>query len=101
MGFRGQPSFQAVCQTCHFAVACAFAQLPVIFGHSAKWGLAFVPIWIFLKEWVWDYWIPVPKTWWLSWIGEGDTWQGSLLDSTFYALGGLAMLAVFWWTGKL
>lgn len=100
MGYRGQPTVQQAVQWAHFVTAGYLAMLLVRFGCPDWVGLAAIPVWILLKEWVWDYWIPVPKIWWLKWVGEEDTWQGSLLDSGFYVIGGLVIATVFWFTRK-
>jgi hypothetical protein len=51
-------------------------------------ALAFMVFWAAPKE-TWDV---IPSPW-----GEGDTWQGSLIDFVFYGVGcGIAIVLAYW-----
>jgi hypothetical protein len=89
MGFQGQPSYQACCQTAHFAVACAMAQLAITLSLPGFVGLLWTLGFAILKEWVYDLRI------------EGDTIAGSALDFAFYLVGLSVSVFVFWLTGRL
>lgn len=100
MGYRGQPTVQEAVQWAHFVTAGYIAMLLVRFGCPDWVGLAAIPVWILLKEWGYDYLLPLQKPWWPKWLGEGDTWQGSLLDSVFYVVGGVVIGTIFYLTRR-
>jgi hypothetical protein len=89
------PSYQLVVQTCHFAVACALAQLAVTVGAPGRWGLLIVMIFALCKEFILDTLVPT------SWGGEEDAWWGSFMDFLSYLAGFLVCGLVFWLTGTL
>ncbi len=91
MGFRNQPPYQVVVQTCHFAVACAICQLPLTMSAAVSgwWGVGMAMAFAGAKEWGWDM------------VMEPDTVAGSALDFSFYVLGCIVSSFVFWMAGRL
>ena len=90
-----KPSYQVVVQTCHFAVACALAQLAVTCGLSAWWGLGWTLVLALAKEFGFDTYWPV------AWGGEHDSLADSAIDFSFYGLGLLVSITVFYFSGRL
>lgn len=86
----GVPGYEAVCATCHFAVASTMVLAwPALFDSRAAWAWLLLVPWIIVKEFGWDFWY------------EHDTWAGSLVDSFWYLAGGSVASVACWIVGRL